>query len=215
MAGDFYQSPGSTFEPGDIFLGIPFPGIKHPLIFYRRSTKQRDIANVFSEERGDVPKEGDTAHGPFIKRTVILLSHECELDAVKRDVEKKQTTPEKRFWLVAPISNLSECKSEKMKERTARGQQPNKFLLPPFGPLGSDPHFVDFRKITPITVPYFHAAKKLCSLSPDAALALKAHLCLFFSGLVFYVQPIQCPNCDEPIDPREFLVESGEEPDLD
>ncbi len=178
MAEDFYQSPGSTFEPGDI-------------------------------------KDADTAHGPFIKRTVILLSHECELDAVKRDVEKKQTSHDKRYWLAAPILSLSECTSEKMKERTARGQQPNKFLLPPFGPLGSDPHFVDLRKITPITVPYFHAAKKLCSLTSEAVLALQAHLCLFFSGFVFYVQPVPCPYCEQQIDPREFVVPSREDPDID
>src|SRR5208283_4312203 len=169
---------------------------------------------VYSEGETATLTGGESIHATFTRQTVILVSHGCELEAVDRDVEGKHTDYGKRFWLAAPVRKLSNCESP-MQESVARGQQPNKFLLPPFGPLGSASHFVDFRKITPITVPYFHAAKKLCSLSSDAVLALQAHLCLFFSGLVFYVQPIQCPNCDEPIDPREFLVESGEEPDPD
>jgi hypothetical protein len=201
------------FEPGDIFFDIPFPALKHPLVFYRRSTKSKNQASVFYEKDAVTPAGGDSAHAPFTKRTVILLSHGCELEAVEREVANRQTDYEKRYWLAAPIRRLYDC-HEKIIERTAEGRQPNKFFLPGQSPF-TEPQFVDLRLIAPITVPYFRQSEKKCSLTPDAVVALQAHLCLFFSGLIFFVQPVDCPSCGEPIDPREFVVPSTEEPDVD
>jgi hypothetical protein len=214
MEPDFYVSPGFIFEPGDIFFDVPFPALKHPLLFYRRSVKVRGQAAIFSEADKVTPSGGDSPHAPFTKQTVMLVSHGCELDAVERDVASKNTDYGRRWWLAAPVRRLSECEP-RMQERVARGRQPNKFLLPPKGLLGEDAHFVDLRKITPITVPYFQNAQKVCSLSATAISALQAHLCLFFSGRVFYVQPVPCPHCNMPVDPNAFVVDSTEVPDPD
>jgi hypothetical protein len=213
MVGDYFQSPGSIFEPGDIFFGIPFPTLKHPLFFYRRSSKNKKQASVFYEEDAVAPTGGDSAHATFTKRTVILLSHGCELEAVERDVASRQTDYERRYWLAAPIRRLYDC-DQKMIVSTAEGRQQNKFFLPAQSPF-NEPQFVDLRMIAPITVPYFRQAEKKCSLKPDAVASLQAHLCLFFSGLIFSVQPVDCPHCGGPIDPREFVVPSGEGPDID
>ena len=212
---EFYVSPGSSFEPGDIFSEIPFPALKHPLEFFRASPNPRAGSNatIFVAAQGHTPKPGDTARGSCTTRQVILLSHGCELDGVKRDVEAGQTSYGNRFWLAAPVQPLSAC-GPKITERTLTGRQPNKFLLPLGGPF-REPHFVDLRKITPINVPYFGEAQKVCSLSRSAVLSLQAHIGLFFSGLVLYVQPIPCPVCETPIDPTRFVAASTDEEDTD
>jgi hypothetical protein len=117
---------------------------------------------------------------------------------------------------VKPVRDLR----PKMTERTMQGKQPNKFLLPPSGPheespFGNAAQYVDLRQITPITVPYFFAGTKIASLSKPAILAMQAHLGMFFSGLVIYVQPIPCPRCGERIDPKLFVADSVEEPDVE
>ncbi len=213
----FYLPPGPRLEPGDVFLDVPFPALKYPLEYFRPSAKRQGTADIF--EKGVAPpKSGDTARGPFQERVVMLLSHGCELDAVKRDVLAEKTKWEKRYWLAAPVQPLAEC-VEKMQERTRKSQQPNKFYLPAEEFLGGVEHYVDLRKITPINAPYFLEAtedrRRICSLTADAIAALHAHLGLFFSGLVLYVQPVPCPACNTPIDPRTFVIPSpeGEEPD--
>lgn len=214
MDEPFYVSPGSTFEPGDIFSDVPFPALKHPLEFFRASPNPRvghANATLFAGTHPHQP--GDTARGAFTVRTVILLSHGCEIDSVDRDVKQQKTSYDKRYWLAAPILPLKDCGS-KIQEATAKGIQPNKFLLPPAGPF-TEPHFADLRKITPITVPYFHAAKKLASLSEKAAVAMQAHLGLFFSRFVIYVQPISCPHCGKSVDPKAFIAASTDEADVD
>jgi len=221
MPEPFYLPPGQRFEPGDIFTDIPFPALKHPLEFFRASpnNKNKGGATVFAAADGHKPQAGDTARGAFTKRTVILLSWECEIDSVFRDVEGGFTKFDKRYWLTAPVKPISDL-GPKMSARTAEGTQPNKFLLPPdgpdsTGPFGNAAQFVDLRQITPITVPYFLEGKKIGSISKTAILAMQAHIGMFFSGLVIYVQPIRCPNCAENIDPTMFVTSSADEADID
>lgn len=221
MNEPFYLPPGPKFEPGDIFSDIPFPALKHPLEFFRASPnpKNKGGATVFAAVDGHQPQAGDTARGAFTKRAVILLSWECEIDSVFRDQEQFGIGIERRYWLAAPIKPISAL-GPKMTERTAQGRQPNKFLLPPDGPdskgpFGNATQFVDLRQITPITVPYFVEATKIGSLSKPAILSMQAHLGMFFSGLVIYVQPIPCPNCKENIDPTLFVADSVEEADIE
>ncbi len=200
-----------------MFADIPFPALKHPLEYFRPSTKKTRTADIFDQTISP-PKDGDTARGSFQKRRVMLLSNGCELDAVKRDVDAKKTEWSRRYWLAAPVQPLAEC-TQKMQERTRRSQQENKFYLPAEGFLGGAEHYVDLRKITPINAPYFVDAAKaggrICSLTGDAVVALHAHLGLFFSGFVLYVQPVPCPVCGTPIDPTSFVAPSSdvEEPD--
>jgi hypothetical protein len=209
-------------EPGDIFSDIPFPSLKYPLEWFRASPNRRGQSNatIFSEARGDRPQLGDTARGSFAKRSVILLSWECEIDAVFRDHQEHGVHLAKRYWLAAPIKPVSDLRP-RMAERTAQGRQPNKFLLPPGtpesgpSPFGRDPQYIDLRQITPITVPYFTQERKIGSLSESAILAMQAHIGMFFSGLVIYVQPIDCPNCGQPIDPTTFVAASADELDVD
>jgi len=221
MPAPFYLPPGPTFEPGDIFEDIPFPALKYPLEWFRASPNPRNKggASVFAAADGHLPQTGDTAKGAFTKRTVILLSWECEIDAVFRDQKEVGTRLDRRYWLAAPVKPVSDL-GPKMKARTAEGTQPNKFLLPPdtpdsVGPFGNAPQFVDLRQITPITVPYFIDGKKIGSLSKTAILAMQAHIGMFFSGLVIYVQPIPCPKCGEHIDPTTFVASSVDEADID
>jgi hypothetical protein len=221
MNEPFYMPPGPRFEPGDIFSDVPFPALKYPLEFFRPSPnpKNKSGATVFAAGQGHEPQAGDTARGAFTRRTVVLLSWECEIDAVFRDQEKFGVGIDRRYWLAAPVKRIAELKPQ-MKARTAEGTQPNKFLLPPDGPdskgpFGNDPQFIDFRQITPITVPYFVDAKKIGSLSKTAILSMQAHLGMFFSGLVIYVQPIACPKCNESIDPTLFVAKSAEEADIE
>jgi len=221
MNEPFYTPPGPRFEPGDIFSDIPFPALKYPLEFFRASpnAKNKGGATLFVAADGHQQQAGDTARGAFTKRTVVLLSWECEIDAVFRDQEEHGISFDRRYWLAAPVKPISDLRP-KMKTRTAEGRQPNKFLLPPDGPdsngpFGNAAHFVDLRHITPITVPYFVAATKIGSLSKPAILSMQAHLGMFFSGLVIYVQPIPCPNCKESIDPTLFIADSIDEADVD
>jgi hypothetical protein len=220
----FYLPPGPNFEPGDLFSDLPFPALRHPLEYFRPNTKNPKIAEIFNRNICP-PKAGDTARGAFTPRTLMLLSHGCELDGVKRDVVAKKTSSDKRYWLAAPVLPLSECTSENMRQRTREARQPNKFYLPADDNfLGNAEHFVDLRKITPITVPYFLEAventkdqggRKIASLTEDARLALQAHLGLFFAGLVLYVQPVACPHCSGPVDPKNFVVPSTDEEEQD
>ena len=144
-----------------------------------------------------------------------MLSWECEIDAVFRDQKEHNISLDRRYWLAAPVKLLSDL-GPKMKERTEAGTQPNKFLLPAGdGPFGNTSHFVDLRQITPITVPYFIDVKKIGSLSRTAILAMQAHLGMFFSGLVIYVQPVSCPHCTGPIDPTLFVANSAAEMDIE
>lgn len=213
MAG-FYLPPGPNLEPGDIFSEIPFPALRYPLEYFRPSTKNPREAQVL-DPTANPPKDGDTAKGPFRLRPVILLSHGCELDGVDRDVARKHTTYERRYWLAAPLLKLSDSSSELMKERTRNGDQPNKFYLPATEFLGHEEGFVDFRKITPINCRYFLDGRKICGLTEPAVLAMQAHLGLFFSGLILYVQPIPCPQCRNLIDPTLFVRRSEDKEDID
>lgn len=220
MEGPFYLPPGESFEPGDIFSEIHFPALKHPLEFFRASPnpKNKGGATLFVAAEGHEPQAGDTAKGALTKRTVILLNWECEIDAVFRDNKNHGISLDRRYWLAAPVKPLSGL-GERMRDRTLQGKQPNKFLLPPSpaenSPFGDAGQFVDFRLITPITVPYFLQATKIGSLSKPAILSMQAHLGMFFSGLVIYVQPISCPHCNESIDPTLFVASSVEEVDIE
>jgi hypothetical protein len=210
----FYLPPGDRLEPGDIFLEVPFPALRFPLEYFRPNSKKPKTADMFSPQDCP-PKAGDTARGAFQTRTVILLSHGCELDGVDRDVKAGRTQFEKRYWLVAPVLQLSNGTTPLMQERTKAGQQPNKFHLPAVDLLENEECFADLRKITPINAPYIIEAKKVASLTKPAALALQAHIGLFFSGLAFYVQPVSCPTCTAPIDPKTFLIPSSDEEEPD
>jgi len=214
----FYLSPGPVLEPGDVFLDVPFPSLKHPLKYFRPSLKEENRAAIMSPTEHP-PKDGDTAKGSFQYRKVILLSHGCELDGVQRDVVAKKTSIEKRYWLAAPVLPMSDGANEKMVARIRNGQQPNRFYLPADPAFETAEQFVDLRKITPINVPYFFdaqtAKKKILALSEPARFALQAHLGLFFSGLVLYVQPVPCPNCHAPIDPTTFVIPSIDEDEVE
>src|ERR1700694_782428 len=178
MAEDFYQPPGVKFEPGDIFLDIPLPSLKHTLEFFRPSPKDPKSAAFFTPEDNVSPKDGDTIRGSFQKTSMILLLHGCDLDGVIRDVEAQRTNLGRRHWLAAPIRELSVITSDKMKQRTKDGTQPNKFYLPFDELFGNEESFVDLRKITPITVPYFLEAasvgKRVVSFTNTARAALHA-----------------------------------------
>ncbi|MGB6876097.1 MAG: hypothetical protein WBD87_08680 [Candidatus Acidiferrales bacterium] len=210
----FYEPPGLKFEPGDIFFSIPFLALKYPLTFFRPRPREEGLADIFTPAQAN-PKDTDTAKGSLQHRSVILLSHGCELDGVQRDVEAKQATLERRYWLAAPVQPLSAVTSADLKERTRNGQQPTRFYLPPDQALADAEHYADLRRITPINVPYFLEANKAgnrkLTLTEPARLALQSHIGMFFSGLALYVQPVPCPHCGREVDPTLFKVPSTDD----
>lgn len=212
----FYESPGRSFEPGDIFFSIPFLSLKYPLTFFRPRPKAQGTADIFTPADCD-PKDTDTAKGSLQHQTVILLSHGCEVDAVQRAVDAKQASIDRRYFLVAPVKPFAPSASVNLAERTRSGQQPDRFYLPPHEALADAEHYVDLRRITPINVPYFLEAEKTgkrqLALTEPARLALQGHIGLFFSGLALYVQPIPCPHCGQEVDPTLFKVPSTQPED--
>jgi hypothetical protein len=207
----FYTPPGEILEQGDAFLEIPFPTSKFPLQFFRPSLKQKGMASLYSADDPEPveAKPGDSLKGTFEFKTVMLLSHGCEVEQVERD----HGAIDRRAWLAAPLAPLGEC-SAVMRERTRKNGQPNKFYL---RPSQYDPNewYLDLRKITPVQCRYFYSAKKLFSLTPIARAALWSSLGIFFSGLALYQGPITCPGCQEEIDGSKFVVKSSDDAEAD
>ena len=83
----FYTPPGGILEQGDAFVEIPFPASKFPLQFFRPSLKQKGMAQLYSPDDPEPvdPKPGDSLKGTFEFKTVMLLSHGCEVEQVERD----------------------------------------------------------------------------------------------------------------------------------
>jgi hypothetical protein len=208
---DFYAPPGPQFEPGDLFSDIPFPSLKYPLTYFRvQVRKNPSLADVFTVRAQGPPKGGDSPKGSVELRTVMLVSHGCEVDRVIRRGEP----PDRRHWLAAPVLPLGECK-EGTQARTREGTQPNRFYLRPSSYTSGEELCVDLRKITPINCQYFLDSARICSLTEAARKALFAHLGVFFSGYALHIQPIDCPFCGTPIDATQFVVPSEAEPNGD
>lgn len=218
MPEDYIVSPRDTFEPGDVFANIPFPKIKAPTSRYRRKKESpKGNAEYYCLGSTDKEKPGDLLHTNFQLKTVMLLSHGCELDKVL----KEGATPDRRDWLCAPISEVDPALTGKTEEqdraraeRIREGRQPNRFFLG-YSPFIAGENCVDLRRITPLPATYFIEAKKIFSLSQDALDDLYSALGVNFSGLALYLTPISCPHCSQEIDPREFIAESEDEQDTD
>jgi hypothetical protein len=206
----FYTPPGAILEQGDAFVEIPFPASKFPLQFFRPSIKQKGMAALYSADDPEPvdAKPGDSLKGTFEFKTVMLLSHGCEVEQVERD----HGAVERRAWLAAPLAPLAECSAE-MQKRTRENRQPNKFYLRP-SQYDSSEWYLDLRKITPVQCRYFYNAKKLFSLTQIAREALWSSLGIFFSGLALYQGPIICPRCQKEIDGSKFVVKSSDDPDV-
>jgi hypothetical protein len=207
----FYAPPGAILEQGDAFLEIPFPVSKFPLQFFRPSLKQKGMASLYSaDDPAPVDaKPGDSLKGTFEFKTVMLISHGCEIE----QVERERGAVERRAWLAALLARLGEC-GKNMQKRTRENRQPNKFYLQA-SQYDAIEWYLDLRKITPVQCRYFYNAKKLFSLTPIAGAALWSSLGIFFSGLALYQGPIMCPGCHEEIDASKFVVKSNDDPEVD
>jgi len=204
---DFYASPGEQFEPGDIFIRLPFVSLKYPLRYWRAQGNDPNKATLCDLEHGEPRPNQDTPKSSLEHRSMMLLSHGCEIDRVL-----KKEDPRRRVFLAAPVLPLAECNPE-TQTRTREGNQPNRFYLRPSQYTGESELCVDFRKITPIIAQYFIDSDRTCSLSENARKFLFSKLGVFFSGYALYLGPIECPVCETPFDVSQFLVPSGDEPD--
>jgi hypothetical protein len=214
--------PGQTFEPGDVFAEIAFPNLRAPVRYYRRrkdpSTREQK-ANATQPEYYQLPdnvsaKDGDIIHTSFQRRTVMVLSHGCEMEKVL----SRGANPDRRHWSVAPVDRIPAPTDELEQRRVDRiraGNQPNRFYVPENDFLRPGDYAVDLRRITPLPASCFLDAQKICSLSETARDDLYAQIGVNFSGWAFYLAPVPCPNCGHEFDPREFLVSSGDDPDED
>lgn len=208
---DFYVPPGSQLEPGDIFSKIPFPSLKFPLSYFRIRGNDPRSATLFDMTHGEPRPETDSPKSSVELKTVMLVSHGCEVDRVLR-LEQLQT--DRRHWLAAPVHPLRDC-GQKTQQRTREGTQPNRFYLRPSPYTNGEELCVDLRKITPINCTYFLNSDRICSVTEEARKALFSRLGVFFSGYALYLQPIPCPTCGAEIDPSQFQLSSGEEPDTE
>ncbi|HLW80222.1 MAG TPA: hypothetical protein VKU44_11555, partial [Terriglobia bacterium] len=179
-----------------------------------RHSTDPGIATVFDAAEHGAPQGGDIPKSSVEYKTVMLVSHGCELDRVLVRGEP----PERRHWLAAPVHPLSAAR-EQTQQRTREGGQPNRFYLRPSRYTGEHELCVDLRKITPINCQYFieaaETSRRVCSLTEQARAALFSHLGVFFSGRALYLQPIPCPHCGNEVDSSQFQVSSGDEPDID
>jgi len=206
---EFYQPPGQQFEPGDVFVRMPFFSLKYPLSYWRM--RQNDPASATLLDRGhsDPRPDTDSPKTSLDLQTVMLLSHGCEVDRVLR-----QEPPVRRHWLGAPIRPLRDC-GDRTQERLRARTQPNGFYLPPSQFIGNEELYVDLRKITPITCQYFLDTNRLASLTQQAQKSLFAQLGVFFSGYALYLGPFNCPKCGTEIDASQFRLESVDEPHIE
>jgi len=216
MAIPYIILAGVEYEPGDIFGNVPFPNLKHPFKRYRLSPKpqEKNRPEVFLSIDGD-DKPGDIIHSTFERKTVMLLSHGCELDKVL----KWGANPARRHWSCAPVEMFKPDGDDQLlaarQERIRNGIQWNRFYIPPNDFTGSTEACVDLRRVTPIPAKYFLEAKKVCSLSEDAQFDLFAQMGVNQSGLVIYLQPVACLKCGETIDPKQFFVPSIDDAEED
>jgi hypothetical protein len=216
VADDYITEPGSSFEPGDVFSGVAFPNLRHPFRRYRLSTKPRDknCPEIFESVAG-ADKPGDIIHSTFERKTVMLVSHGCELDKVL----KLGANAARRHWSCAPIEPFHLDPPQPLvkarQERTRQGTQPNRFYIPPNKFLGDAEHYVELRRITPLPAQYFIEAAKVCSLSDDARDDLYAQMGVNQSGLILYVELIPCPTCGTKIDPKDYMIASTDDAEED
>jgi hypothetical protein len=206
---DFYMPPGQQFEPGDIFLSVPFLSLKYPLAYWRMRQNEPQTASLFDSEHAEPRASTDTPRSSVELRAVILVSHGCEVDRVLR-----KENLQRNYWLAAPIHPIKDC-GEKTINRIRNRTQPNRFYLPP-SPYTDDKELcVDLRKITPINCQYFVDSNRLCSLTEQAQEALFAQLGFFFSGSALYIGPVECPSCGTELDASQFKAESNDEADFE
>jgi hypothetical protein len=215
MATPYIVAPTDEFGPGDVFVNVPFPNLRHPFKRYRLSTKplEKNRPVIFESVEGE-DKPGDIIHSTFERKTVMLLSHGCELDKVL----KLGMNPARRPWSCAPLDvfkpDSEDQKLAARQQRIREGTQWNRFYIPPteYTPGES---FIDLRRTTPLPAQYFLESKKLCSLSEDALFDLYAQMGVNQSGLVVYVQPLVCLKCGEKVDPKQFFVPSNDDAEDD
>jgi hypothetical protein len=136
----------------------------------------------------------------------VLLSHGCEIDNVLRS-----NSASRRHWLTAPIEPLTD-KGVETQDRIRQGRQPNRFYLPQ-DPLFGEEACLDLRRILPLPAQLILDSQRTAALSDEAIADLHSQLGLFFSGLLLYVQDIECPVCDTVIDPGKFRVPSTPDDD--
>jgi len=213
---EYILPPGSTFEPGDVFVDVPFPNLRHPFKRYRLNPKPQDKGKPEIFLSADGPdKPGDIIHSTFERKQVMLLSHGCELDKVL----KLGANAARRHWLCAPVEPFDTTTSdERLKARQQRirnGVQWNRLYIPENEFLKPGEFTVDLRRITPLPAQFFIEAKKCCRLGEEALFDLYAQLGVSISGLLLYVQPIKCAKCGTNVDPRQFQIPSPEDAEED
>jgi hypothetical protein len=216
MPTTYIVAPGDEYEPGDVFENVPFPNLRHPFKRYRLSTKpqEKNRPEIFASTEGD-DKPGDIIHSTFERKTVMLLSHGCELDKVL----KLGANPTRRHWSCAPLEQFRpDAGDERLAARQQRireGTQWNRLYIPPNEFIGAGELCVDLRRITPLPAQYFLESRRVCSLSEDALFDLYSQMGVNQSGLVIYLQPVPCQKCGEKVDPKQFFVPSNDDAEED
>jgi len=158
--------------------------------------------------------------------STILLTYECTVEADMKDRERAGVQLS-RIWHVAPIFDLGKIPADARIVNEATGESilmrdvvkgnasANYFYLDPLPDARDDVgHYVDFRKLAPISVEYLipEMDKRLVTLNEDALNGCLNQLMWFFTRAKYLHEPVACPHCGKEVNLAEVL--EGQELDL-
>jgi hypothetical protein len=198
---EYYRDVENRFCQGDIFLIAPnlflkerlqkprtvtLAGQKHGFEIDELSHSSDDGTKVGLDRLqtgNDVLVPVSTLIGP-----AILLSHGCEIDK------------DKKHRIIALIRSMGNLKEEEKNHIRSHGRRAC-FHLPQCGndlPEG----YVDFRRISTVTLEWLESKKRVKSLTEDARRQLLVGLFLFFSRIELSVESLPWTEEQEDEPPR-------------
>jgi len=228
MVFDFYERTGTLISPGDIFDALPYVRVPSPLKVARKVTfslppksekykvqgELREILEVGKHTPDpdfdfEPKKKGEEAISTARMTKAIFLTWGSEVEDDQRSGKLH-----KKDWLIAPVFSLAGLENLKARdqrtgeiievaEATRAGKSPKYFPLQPFPDQESGGHhYVDFRKICPLSATYFNNVPRNWRLAPPALNDLYNQLMWFFTRQRVFFEPVKCKNCGVPVDMR-------------
>jgi hypothetical protein len=229
-----YKTP-AIISPGDIYPNVPVSFLLYPPKISRVSAYTpksergpQEFRRIYShpaDTKGLNPpvainkKEGEECLAVARIGVGVLLSHGCKID---EDLKNRQQAGVQRgiVWHLAPVYDLGKIpagatimdpeKGQVVSQRDVvrNNQSSNYFYIDPL-PTATDAygHYIDFRKLTPISIEYFIEAEqeRLAALDDDALNGCLAQLMWFFTRASYLHEPVSCPNCGDAVSLSELL----------
>jgi len=162
---------------GDILKDVPIGATRVPLTFVSHAVHlDRRQKNIWTQYDALQPIAPDDPSGHWLAKGRIMhalvLTHNCDLDDIK-DSER---------LLVAPISHISRVTSSDVdRQRIMQGARATYVPLRDVPGIGDC--YADLRSICPLDRHLFSNGSRICSMTDDAVLILRAQLIIHFTGL--------------------------------